>query len=133
MCQKAVAGPFSVLAEVLHQDFAWTRGAPSMFQSSSRSVRDFCAACGTPLSYREIGGPLIELLTGAFDKPGRLTPTYEVGAEGRLAWLDHLASLPRKTTLETVGSEELSSMESYQHPDHDTGVDWTPRRTGHLR
>ena len=28
MCQKAVAGPFAVLAEVPWGDFAWTRGTP---------------------------------------------------------------------------------------------------------
>ena len=69
MCQKAVAGPFAVLAEVPWGEFAWTRGEPAAFQSSSRAIRDFCAACGTPLSYRNPGGKIIELLTGAFDEP----------------------------------------------------------------
>ena len=81
MCQKAVAGPFVVLAEVAWGDFAWTRGAPSTFRSSSRAVRDFCAACGTPLSYRHPDGPIIELLTGAFDEPQRVPPTYATGTE----------------------------------------------------
>ena len=81
MCQKAVAGPFAVLAEVPWTEFAWTRGEPSTFQSSSRAVRDFCAACGTPLSYRKPGGAIIELMTGAFDQPARVAPTYEVGVE----------------------------------------------------
>ena len=40
MCQKAVAGPFGVLAEVPWADFAWTRGPPAAFQSSSRAARD---------------------------------------------------------------------------------------------
>ena len=57
MCQKAVAGPFAVLAEVPWAEFAWTRGTPSAFRSSSRAMRDFCAACGTPLSYRKPDGP----------------------------------------------------------------------------
>ena len=81
MCQKAVAGPFVVLAEVAWGDFAWTRGAPSTFRSSSRAVRDFCAACGTPLAYRHPDGPIIELLTGAFDSPQRVPPTYATGTE----------------------------------------------------
>ncbi len=69
MCQKAVAGPFAALAEINHEDFAWTRGKPQAFRSSSLAERDFCGACGTPLTYREIGDPIVELLTGAFDDP----------------------------------------------------------------
>jgi hypothetical protein len=126
MCQKAVAGPFAVLAEVPWDDFAWTRGQPSTFQSSSRAARDFCAACGTPLSYREVGGPIIELLTGAFDDPRRVAPTYEVGTESQLAWVDRIAEMPGKTTLENTGAEKLAAIHSYQHPDHDTGPDWKP-------
>lgn len=128
MCQKAVAGPFTVLAEVPWSTFAWTRGEPAAFQSSSRAIRDFCANCGTPLSYRKPGGSIIELLTGAFDQPERVAPTYEVGTESKLAWLDAIATMRGKTTIENSGAAEISRLESYQHPDHDTGTDWTPKR-----
>jgi hypothetical protein len=124
MCQKAVAGPFAVLAEVPWADFAWTRGQPATFRSSSRAARDFCAACGTPLSYRHLGGPIIELLTGAFDDPGRVTPTYQVGKESELAWVDRIGEMPGKTTMENAGAEKLAAIQSYQHPDHDTGPHW---------
>jgi hypothetical protein len=127
MCQKAVAGPFAVLAEVPWGEFAWTRGQPASFQSSSRAARDFCAACGTPLSYRHLGGPIIELLTGAFDDPGRVVPTYEVGTESQLSWVDGIAKMPGKTTSENTGAETLAAIESYQHPDYDAGPDWKPK------
>src|SRR5262245_399032 len=84
MCQKAVAGPFGSLAEVGHEDFAWTRGKPASFRSSTIAERDYCAACGTPLSYRQIGGPRIELTTGSFDQPERVIPTYATGTESQL-------------------------------------------------
>jgi hypothetical protein len=129
MCQKAVAGPFVVLAEVPWGDFAWTRGQPAAFQSSSRAARDFCAACGTPLSYRVVGGPIIELLTGAFDDPARVPPTYANGTESQLAWVGDIAQMPGKPTFEDAAAEKLAAIESYQHPDHDTGSDWAPRRT----
>jgi hypothetical protein len=121
MCQKAVAGPFAVLAEVPWGEFAWTRGHPSTFHSSSRAARDFCAACGTPLSYREVDGPIIELLTGAFDDPKRVAPTYATGTESQLAWATQIAGMPGKTTLENTGAAKLATIESYQHPDHETG------------
>jgi hypothetical protein len=128
MCQKAVAGPFAVLAEVPWGDFGWTRGQPAAFQSSSRAARDFCAGCGTPLSYREIGGPIIELLTGAFDDPERVAPTYATGTESQLAWVTQIDAMPGKSTLENTGAAKLATIESNQHPDHDTGPDWKPKR-----
>jgi hypothetical protein len=128
MCQKSVGGPFVVLAEVPWRDFAWTRGQPATFHSSSRAARDFCAACGTPLSYREIDGPVIELTSGSFDDPGRVVPTYQVGTESQLDWAEHIGEMPGKTTLENTGAEKLSKVESYQHPDRDTGADWAPKR-----
>lgn len=120
MCQKAVAGPFASLAEIPHGDFAWTRGAPTTFRSSSLAERDFCAACGTPLSYRKINGSVIELLTGTFDQPDRVIPTYQTGIESKLAWIVHLHNLPGKTTVESSSSGEAGGIVSYQHPDHNT-------------
>jgi hypothetical protein len=128
MCQKAAGAPFVALAEVPWGDFAWTRGQAAAFRSSSRAARDFCAGCGTPLSYRQLGGPIIELMTGAFDEPKRVAPTYEVGAESQLDWVDRIGAMPGKTTLENTGAAELARIESYQHPDHDTGDDWKPKR-----
>ena len=71
MCQKAAGAPFASFAEIERADFAWTRGKPSAFRSSSLAERDFCAACGTPLSFRRVDGPKIEIMTGAFDRPDR--------------------------------------------------------------
>ena len=112
MCQKAVAGPFAVLAEVPHRQFAWTRGKPATFQSSTRAVRDFCAACGTPLSYRHPEGSIIELLTGAFDQPVRVPPSYATAPEAMLPWLASVAALPGKT----ITGSSAGSLISFQHP-----------------
>ena len=86
MCQKAVAGPFISLADIRHEDFAWTRGKPASFRSSTIAERDFCAACGTPLSYRQIGGPHIELTTGSFDQPERVVADLCDGHGIKLSW-----------------------------------------------
>jgi hypothetical protein len=119
MCQKATAAPFASFAEIEHGDFAWTRGKPSAFRSSSLAERDFCAACGTPLSFRRIDGPKIEILTGAFDRPDRLAPTRQYGTESRLGWVVTIANLPSQTTLQNYGPAKVSGIVSHQHPDHD--------------
>ncbi len=119
MCQKATGAPFASLADIEHEDFAWTRGKPASFQSSSIAERDFCAACGTPLSYRRIGGPRIEIMTGAFDRPDRVVPTRQYGSESRLGWVVGLANLPSQTTMQNYGPEKMATITSLQHPDHD--------------
>src|SRR6202162_6014507 len=84
MCQKAAGAPFASFADIERSDFAWTRGKPAAFRSSSVAERDFCADCGTPLSFRRIDGPRIEIMTGAFDRPDRVIPTLQYGSESRL-------------------------------------------------
>src|SRR5260370_35288094 len=81
MCQKASGAPFASFADIEHEDFTWTRGKPAAFQSSSIAERDFCAACGTPLSFRRIGGPKIEIMTGTFPRPGQIKPTRQYGTQ----------------------------------------------------
>ena len=119
MCQKAVGGPFISLAEIKHEDFAWTRGKPATFRSSTIAERDFCASCGTPLSYRQIDGPVIELTTGSFDRPDRVVPTYATGTESHLSWVGRIGDLPGKSTLELAGAATLGRIVSHQHPDHE--------------
>lgn len=119
MCQKASGAPFASFAEIKRSDFAWTRGKPAAFRSSSIAMRDFCADCGTPLSFRRIDGERIEIMTGTFDRPDRLVPTRQYGTESRHGWVVGIANLPSQTTLQNYGSEKLSGIVSYQHPDHD--------------
>ena len=119
MCQKASGAPFASFADIEHADFTWTRGKPAAFKSSSIAERDFCAACGTPLSYRALDGDMIELTTGSFDRPDRVVPTYATGTEAHLSWVGRIGDLPGRSTLEVAGSEKLSRIVSHQHPDHD--------------
>jgi hypothetical protein len=119
MCQKASGAPFASFADIGKSDFAWTRGQPAAFCSSSLAERDYCRDCGTPLSFRRIEGDSIEIMTGTFDRPDRVAPTIQYGSESRLGWVVAIANLPSQTTLQSYGSEKLDSIVSHQHPDHD--------------
>jgi hypothetical protein len=119
MCQKAAGAPFASFADIEHTDFAWTKGQPASFRSSSIAMRDFCAACGTPLSFRRIDGPRIEIMTGAFDRPDRVIPTRQFGTESRLGWVVGISNLPSQTTGQNYGPEKMATVVSHQHPDHD--------------
>jgi hypothetical protein len=119
MCQKASGAPFATFADIDRGDFAWTRGKPAAFRSSSIAERDFCRDCGTPLSFRRIDGPRIEIMAGAFDRPDLIVPTQQFGTESRLGWVVGVANLPSQTTLQNYGSEKLGGIVNHQHPDHD--------------
>jgi hypothetical protein len=111
MCQKAVGGLFAALCKVETAHFAWTRGEPARFQSSSAAERHFCAACGTPLTFHYLDGDAIEVTTGSLDDPSRVPVTKNHGVESRLAWIDRLVPgrLPDAPTAAT------RTVVSYQH------------------
>src|ERR1700722_15716787 len=119
MCQKAAGAPFASFADIENRDFAWTRGTPAAFRSSSIAERDFCRDCGTPLSFRRIDGPRLAILTGDFDRPDRLVPLRQYCTGCPLGWVEPIANLRNQTTLQNYGQEKLNGIVSHQHPDHD--------------
>ena len=119
MCQKASGAPFASFADIEKSNFAWTRGKPAAFKSSTIAERDFCRDCGTPLSFRRIDGERIEIMTGTFDRPDRVIPTRQYGTESRLGWVVGIANMPSQTTLQNCGPEKVATIVSHQHPDHD--------------
>jgi hypothetical protein len=129
MCQKAVGGPFMAWAAVRMEDFAWTRGAPGRFLSSSAAERGFCPRCGTPLCFAYVKRPgLINVTIGSLDAPASVRLTQVDGIESRLANFDPaaLAATPARATDQASQPEDLSRITIYQHPDHDTPADWRP-------
>lgn len=122
MCQKAfgnIGGPL-----VAAHGLTWTRGAPKRFQSSNKVKRGFCAECGTPLTYEHAGG--LEVAIAAFDHAAAIVPVIQLAVESRLPWVDGLASLPTRSRAEADKLAAFyASIESYQHPDHDTST-WPP-------
>jgi hypothetical protein len=125
MCQKAVGGPFAALAPVGLEHFAWTRGAPEKFESSSLAYRHYCASCGTPLSFGYNHKPRIAVTIGSLDNPERAAPNKQYGSESRLPWCDAtLMDLRSEETEVTVEGQKIT-VKSFQHPDHDTPAGWT--------
>lgn len=114
MCQRAMGGPFLASAAVPHADFAWTKGKPKTYASSTKGHRDFCAACGTPLAFRTPGGDSVDITIATLDDPSKVKPVRQIGMESHLPWVMDLASLPAKTTEENAGAEFLRDLVSYQ-------------------
>ena len=119
MCQKAFGNFYAPLVSVRDAQLIWTRGTPKTFRSSNFVSRGFCAECGTPLTYEAPDG--VALAIGAFDHPGEIAPKLQWGIEGKLPYVDAIASLPAHHTLaDTNAVPFLKDLVSYKHPDHDT-------------
>ncbi|MFB2551101.1 GFA family protein [Ensifer soli] len=119
MCQKAAGNVFLPLVSLGSAALTFTRGQPKRFRSSNAATRGFCADCGTPLTYEAPDG--VALAIGAFDRPEGLAPSIQWGIEAKLAYVDAIPSLPAEETLaDQEAASFLSTLVSYQHPDHDT-------------
>jgi hypothetical protein len=68
---------------------------PRFHPSSARGRRHYCGHCGSPLFATYAGQDEIELVLGAFDEVGALTPTYEAWAVHREPWLPEFPGLRR--------------------------------------
>lgn len=127
MCQKAVGNAFAALVPVRTTDFAWTRGTPGIFRSSSVAERGFCPACGTPLSFGFVKSEWIDVTLGSLDQPDRVPPLRHIGIESRRAWMANLHELPERATEPgSITGSAQQVMVNLQHPDHDTDADWQP-------
>ena len=87
MCQKASGGPMMAFGGVRLSEFFVSSGAIATFSSSDIAERGFCARCGTPLTYRELGSDRVSVTLGSLDEPGAVAPVTQLGVEfeGRLA------------------------------------------------
>ena len=119
MCQKAFGNYFAALAGTAKAGFAWSKGRPGIFRSSSVVERGFCRDCGTPLSFAYDHSDRIAVSIGSLDDPGAITPARQFGTEARLAAFELLHTLPGTRTEDDVPAEIMNKLKSRQHPDRD--------------
>lgn len=92
MCQRASGGPFMAFVRFPADRVSWTT-PPDAFASSNKVERGFCRDCGTPLTYRQVGGPNISLTLYSSDDPSAVAPEFCFTPEAKPAWLDGLDAL----------------------------------------
>jgi hypothetical protein len=100
MCQKAMGNAFALLAGVLRDRLAWTRGKPRIFASSSLAERGFCGDCGTPLTFGYKESLFTYVTVGSLDHPELAVPEKHYGIEAQLPWLVMDDDLAREATLD---------------------------------
>ena len=122
MCQKAVGNVFAALIGIPRAAFTWTRGAPSLFQSSDPVIRGFCRDCGTPLLYDYTASKHLNVTIGSLDNPAAFRPRMQFGTEARMLWFHDISRLPDEGTTEETMANAVTAItaSNHQHPDHDT-------------
>jgi hypothetical protein len=119
MCQRASGQPFMAFASVRREDLRWTRGSPSSFVSSNVAERNFCSACGTPLTYHRVESGSIAVTIGSLDAPEAVCPIEQFGTRasypGSVGSERFLPSVPKTggvstaSRISTVISIQLST------------------------
>jgi hypothetical protein len=117
MCQKAFGNYFAALVGTAKTGFAWTKGKPGFFRSSSVVERGFCSDCGTPLSFAYDHSDRIAVSIGSLDHPEAVTPAHQYGTESRLPAVALLHDLPGTRTEDDIPAEMMAKLKSRQHPD----------------
>jgi hypothetical protein len=101
MCQRAHGAPVVAWLTVPLAGFVVTAGKPAAYRSSAAAVRHFCAACGTPLTWRAVDNPpLVDVSIATLDEPAAIAPRLHIWTESRIDWLEIDDRLPRFPTNE---------------------------------
>ena len=119
MCQKAGGAPFMAFAGVPNAAFVVTKGKLATFASSQIAERGFCAACGTPLTYRGIGADHVSVTIGSLDDPNAIAPTGQLGIESQVHWLPSALSTPAIRAEDWLAAKNIADVGNHQHPDQE--------------
>jgi hypothetical protein len=94
-CRRAAGAPAVAWFSVPAADLRFVRGAPVGRRSSPQVERGFCAACGTPLTYRHEACPEeVDVTTCSLDDPQLASPQDHTFASQRLRWTGIDEGLP---------------------------------------
>jgi len=98
-CQHAGGAPFVTWVEVECSQFALLEGAPNRYESRPGVTRQYCARCGTQLTYQHADeSDVLDLTACSLDTPDSVTPEDHVWCDRMVPWIvldDGLPHYPR--------------------------------------
>ena len=108
-CRLASGAPFVAWATFLADDFRLIRGELAQYQSSEAVLREFCALCGTGITYRnERRIELIDVAVATLDDPGLLRPEYHIWVSHKPSWVTTGDQLPEFAEGKTSADEPVA-------------------------
>ena len=111
MCQKFSGAPAIAGTTFVAEKVKWTKGAPRFYESSKIAKRGFCPDCGTSLVYQGLIGIWTKwtlVFTASVDEPAEYRPTYHMGVESMMPWMEIHDDLPR-----TMSKDSPSLVDAY--------------------
>lgn len=95
MCQRISGAPAQTYAILAIDTFAYVKGEPGVYVSSSHGERRFCRACGASLEYRERETPQeVSVNSGTLDDPSLAPPRKHIWTRSQIAWFATADDLP---------------------------------------
>ena len=88
ICRRTTGAPLLAFASFPVETFAYTKGEPQIFESSSKGQREFCRICGTQICFRESGVPsTVDVNSGTLDEINAVAPEHHIYTSSRVEWL----------------------------------------------
>lgn len=94
MCQRWTGTGFAAGAEFRADSVSWNR-EPTLYQSSERGFRTFCADCGSSIGYQWLDSGTVWIQLGTLDEPDRVRPQFHIFTADQRSWAETEDSLPR--------------------------------------
>jgi hypothetical protein len=98
-CRRQAGAPVMAWLSVAAAGFRFLQGAPARLASSPGITREFCAQCGTSLTWRAADDQeWLDVTTCSLDDPDAYPPTHHAWMSHDLGWLkfdDGLPAYPR--------------------------------------
>lgn len=96
MCRRHSGAPALAFVHFPAPAFTWTRGAPTLYQSSGFAQRGFCSTCGSTLSmHEEVLADRMLIAVGSLDEPERARIDDHVWTKDQIPWFQIADKLPR--------------------------------------
>ncbi len=95
-CQLGSGAPMVAWIAFKSASFRVTKGEPTSYNGSGKSIRQFCGTCGTPLFFfnEEMLPGIVDIQSVTLDEPDAHAPQAHIQVAERRSWMKDLASLP---------------------------------------
>lgn len=95
-CRRASGAAFVSWATFPAAGFAFTAGKPARYDSSDIAFRQFCADCGTQLTFQFHTSPeTIDVTLGSVDHPQAIVPLDHIWTKRQIPWIKLADGLPQ--------------------------------------
>jgi hypothetical protein len=108
MCQKAYGGLFSATVRFPGSAFAYTKGTPKRYRSSTFATRSFCTDCGSPMPFAFDAVQDVWVKIGTLDHPedwpmtqgATWGPSEHLQVDFKVPWHEVTDGLPQMNTFD---------------------------------